>query len=58
LTLTIDTFHCAPNPFAKKEACGADAVATIKRSEFGMSSLLPGLGDEVKLLINVEAFKD
>ena len=58
LTLTITSFHCAPNPFAKKEACGADAVATIKRSEFGMSTLLPGLGDEVKLLINVEALKD
>jgi polyisoprenoid-binding protein YceI len=58
LTLTIDTFHCAPNPFAKKEACGADAVATIKRSEFGMTSLLPGLGDEVKLVISVEALKD
>jgi polyisoprenoid-binding protein YceI len=58
LTLTITSFHCAPNPFAKKEACGADAVATIKRSEFGMNTLLPGLGDEVKLLINVEAFKD
>jgi polyisoprenoid-binding protein YceI len=58
LTLTITAFHCAPNPFAKKEACGADAVATIKRSEFGMKTLLPGLGDEVKLLINVEAFKD
>ncbi len=58
LTLTITSFHCAPNPFAKKEACGADAVAVIKRSEFGMTTYLPGLGDEVKLLINVEAFKD
>ncbi len=58
LTLTIMAFHCAPNPFAKKEACGADAVATIKRSDFGMKTLVPGLGDEVRLLINVEAFKD
>jgi polyisoprenoid-binding protein YceI len=58
LTLTIGSFHCAPNPFAKKDACGADAVATIKRSDFGMKTFLPGLGDEVKLLINVEAFKD
>jgi polyisoprenoid-binding protein YceI len=58
LSLTINRFHCAPNPFAKKEACGADAVATLKRSEFGMNTLLPGLGDEVKLLINVEALKD
>jgi polyisoprenoid-binding protein YceI len=58
LTLTINAFHCAPNPFAKKEACGADAVAVIRRSEFGMNAYLPGLADEVKLLINVEAFKD
>ena len=48
----------APNEFVKKEACGADATASIKRSEFGMSKYAPSLGDDVKLLINVEAFKD
>jgi polyisoprenoid-binding protein YceI len=58
LTLTINAFHCAPNAFAKKDACGADAVATIRRTEFGMTKHAPGLGDEVKLLINVEAFRD
>jgi polyisoprenoid-binding protein YceI len=58
VTLTIKAFHCAPNPFIKKEACGADAVATIKRSDFGMKTYLPGLSDEVRFLINVEAFKD
>jgi polyisoprenoid-binding protein YceI len=58
LTLTLNSFHCAMNPFAKKEACGADAVGTVKRSEFGMATLTPGLGDEVRLVINVEAFKD
>lgn len=58
LTLTVNSFYCAMNPFAKKEACGADAVGTIKRSEFGMATLTPGLGDEVRLVINVEAFKD
>jgi polyisoprenoid-binding protein YceI len=58
VTLTVNAFHCAPNPFAKKDACGADAVATIKRSDFGMTTMVPGLGDEVKLLINIEAFKD
>ncbi len=58
LTLTINSCHCAMNPFATKEACGADAVGTIKRSEFGMGAMTPGLGDEVRLVINVEAFKD
>ncbi len=58
MTLAISSFHCAENPFAKKMACGANAVATVRRSEFGMSTYAPGLGDEVRLLINVEAFKD
>ncbi|HTS54781.1 MAG TPA: YceI family protein [Burkholderiales bacterium] len=58
LTLTVTNFHCGPNPFVKKEVCGADAVATIKRSEFGMTKFLPAISDEVKLLINVEAIKD
>jgi len=59
LTLTLSTFHCARNEMAKKDACGANASATIKRSEFGMTKYVDyGLADEVKLLINVEAFKD
>ena len=59
LTLTLSSFHCARNDMAKKDACGANAAATIKRSEFGMTKYVDfGLGDEVKLVINVEAFKD
>jgi polyisoprenoid-binding protein YceI len=58
VTLTITSFRCAQHPIAKKEACGADATATIKRSDFGMKYALPAVGDEVKLVINVEAFKD
>ena len=58
VTLVIKAFHCAPNAFAKKDACGADAVATIRRTDFGMTKYAPALGDEVKLLINVEALKD
>ena len=58
LTLTISAFQCAPNQFIKKEACGADATGTIKRTEFGMTKYAPNLGDDVKLVINVEALKD
>ena len=58
LTLTIQRFHCARNDFAKKDACGADAVGTIKRTDFGMTTFAPGLGDQVRLIIPVEAFKD
>lgn len=58
VTLTITSFKCGPNPIAKKDACGADANTNVKRSDFGMKFALPALGDDVKLLINVEAFKD
>lgn len=58
VTLTVTRFHCAHNPMAKKDACGADATATIKRSEFGMKYAVPNVGDEVLLRIPVEAFKN
>jgi polyisoprenoid-binding protein YceI len=38
-----------------KQTAGFTATANIKRSDFGMNSFLPGLGDEVKLDIESEA---
>lgn len=58
VTLTVTSFFCGPNPVYKKDACGADAVATIKRSDFGINYALPAVSDEVKLLIQVEAHKN
>lgn len=55
VTLTINAFHCAPNPFAKKDACGADAVTTIKRSDFGMTYSVGPASDDVEVLIALEA---
>jgi polyisoprenoid-binding protein YceI len=57
-TLTVTHFSCGVHPMLKKEVCGAEASASIQRSEFGMTKYLPALGDDVKLVINVEAFKD
>lgn len=57
VTLQIASFKCAPHPMSKKPACGAEAVATIKRSEFGMSAYVPAVSDEVTLRIQVEASK-
>lgn len=58
VSLNIDHFRCAPNPMNKKPTCGANATATIKRSEFGVSKYVPAVGDEVKIAIQVEAVKD
>ena len=46
------------SPDAQERRLWAEASTTIKRSEFGMTKYVPALGDDVKLLINVEAFKD
>lgn len=58
LTLTVSNFRCAPHPMLKKQACGADISATLKRSEFGMAKYVPMVGDEVKIQSPVEAIKD
>lgn len=56
--LSIDHFRCGVHPISKREVCGADASAQIKRSDFGLKAFLPAIGDEVKIHIQVEAFKD
>jgi polyisoprenoid-binding protein YceI len=55
--LAVSDFACGPNPFNKKPMCGADATATIKRSEWGMTFgiNIGNPADEIKLLLPVEA---
>ncbi|SMC26318.1 Polyisoprenoid-binding protein YceI [Andreprevotia lacus DSM 23236] len=58
VTLTVGTFKCVDShPMMKKPWCGADATATIKRSDFGVSAYVPNVGDELKLTIEIEAGK-
>lgn len=57
IKLTISNFKCGPHPFSKKPVCGAEVTGTIKRSEFGMKYGVPAVGDDIKLLIQVEAGK-
>ena len=58
VTLTIDAFNCGANPMNKKEECGAAASTQFKRSDFGMKFGLPGVGDDIKLVFEIEAYKD
>lgn len=58
VVLTILSFKCGIHPMSKKELCGADASAKIKRSDFGMKFGLPNVGDELKLGFEVEAYKN
>lgn len=58
VTLTVTSFQCMPHPMLKKDACGANATAKIKRSEFNAGKFAPGVSDEVTLTIPVEAIKE
>ena len=58
LTLTMDGWKCGPHPANKKEMCGGNATGIIKRSDFGMKYIIPLVGDELKLWVEVEAYKD
>lgn len=57
LKLTLTHFKCGPNPFNKKEMCGADAAAQFKRSDFGMKTALGAASDEVKMAFEIEVYK-
>jgi len=55
--LDVDDFVCMDHPMTKKPVCGAEVEAKIKRSEWGISTYSPAIGEEVKLKIEVEAIK-
>lgn len=57
VVLSVKLNQAAINPITDKMTTGFSATTTIKRSDFGMTTLLPGLSDEVKLDIEAEAFK-
>ena len=58
VTFTVNVFNCLVHPMLKRRACGADIVATIKRSDFRQKYSSPYVADDVTLRIGVEAVKE
>lgn len=58
VTLEIRSYACTLQFLTRRPMCGADVHGVIKRSDFGMNYAIPLIGDEVKLAIEVEGFKD
>lgn len=58
LTLTVTRFKCDRHPVLPRELCGANLETRLRRSDFGMTYGVPGIGDEVLIEIPVEAIKD
>lgn len=57
--LKLNSFKCMPHPMLKREVCGADALATIQRDEFGMPAGKDyGFSMAVTLRIQVEAIAE
>jgi len=59
LALKVVNFKCGEQPFSKKPMCGGDATATMKRSDWGMTTGAQTLtpADEVTLRIPFEAYR-
>jgi polyisoprenoid-binding protein YceI len=60
VNLTVERWKCQPDPRTggKRYMCGGNATGTFNRSDFGMKFGIPAVGDEVKLWLSVEAFRD
>jgi polyisoprenoid-binding protein YceI len=57
VSLELRQFACARRDPAPRIICAADIFARISRSAFGMTSYAAFVGDEVRLMIQVEAVK-
>lgn len=56
VTLTLNSFKCMPHPLYKRDWCGADAITTINRADFGIDAGRDyGFKMDVVLRIQVEA---
>jgi polyisoprenoid-binding protein YceI len=55
--LTVSRFGCTRLPFLVRLTCGADVVATLRRSEFGITAYSTFVGEEVRLEIQIEAVR-
>jgi polyisoprenoid-binding protein YceI len=54
VTLNVKLNKIGTNPITEKKAIGFSATTELKRSDFGMETLLPALGNEIKLNIEAE----
>ena len=54
VNLQINRFLCKPHPMLKKEVCGADALATFNRKDFGIA-YGEGYGFDMGVTLRIQA---
>ena len=57
VTLNIERFGCTRLPLMVRTTCGADMSTTVSRSAFGMDRYAAFIGDDVRIVVQVEAVK-
>jgi polyisoprenoid-binding protein YceI len=57
VVLKATNFNCYDSPIVKREVCGGDFETTITRSQYDVKYGLPGIPDNIRLTIQVEAIK-
>jgi polyisoprenoid-binding protein YceI len=57
VTLKVTHFVNMPHPMLKKDAIGANATTTIKRTEFGVNYMVPNIPDEMTINLFVEGVR-
>jgi polyisoprenoid-binding protein YceI len=58
VTLIVSSFQSLKHPLLNKDAIGANAHTTIKRSDFNAGKYAPAVGDDVRIDIAIEAIKE
>ena len=58
VTMKIDRWTCKDNPVSKRPMCGGNASGSFKRTDFGMKYGVPAIGDDVRLWVSIEGYKD
>jgi polyisoprenoid-binding protein YceI len=55
VVLDVTVNYVGPHPMNKAPVAGFDATTTIRRSDFGVDRMIPGVPDEVRIRITLEA---
>jgi polyisoprenoid-binding protein YceI len=58
LVLTVQRFKCNGAAAPARERCGGNATGKFNRSDFGMKTGIPSVGDEITMTISFEGLKD
>ena len=58
VNIKVDRWVCKEHPVNKRAMCGGNASGSFKRTDFGMKYGTPGLGDEIRLMISFEGYKE